>query len=91
MRKQGYYEKGDLYGYLPDLVDLKHNINMHSVFIASGPRIVSNQFVEGVQMIDVAPTIAFALGIDPPADAQGRVLCELFAGEQGGQLDCPEE
>ena len=25
------------HGYLPDLVDLEHNVNMHGTFIASGP------------------------------------------------------
>jgi predicted AlkP superfamily phosphohydrolase/phosphomutase len=79
------------HGYLPDLVDLEHNINMHSTFVASGPQIVSNKVVGGVRMIDVAPTIAFALGIDPPADAEGRVLCELFAGNQGQRFDCPND
>lgn len=79
------------HGYLPDLVDLEHNINMHSTFVASGPQIVSNKVVGGVRMIDVASTIAFALGIDPPADAEGRVLCELFAGNQGQRFDCPKD
>lgn len=77
------------HGYLPDMVDLASNINMHSAFIASGPGIVSNKVVGGVRIIDLAPTIAFALGIDPPADADGRVLCEIFAGHQGGGLNCP--
>ena len=27
------------HGYLPDLVDLAHNVNMHATFIASGPGI----------------------------------------------------
>ncbi len=77
------------HGYLPDTVDLENNINMHSVFVASGPQIVSNKWASGVRVIDLAPTIAFALGIDPPANAEGRVLCEIFAGYQGGKFDCP--
>lgn len=77
------------HGYLPDLVDLKHNINMHSVFVASGPQIVSRKLIRDVKIVDVAPTIAFALGIDLPADTDGRVLCELFAGHRGGRFDCP--
>jgi predicted AlkP superfamily phosphohydrolase/phosphomutase len=77
------------HGYLPDTVDLDKNINMHSVFIASGPRIVSNKVVSGVRVIDLAPTIAFALGIPAPADADGRVLCEIFAGNRGKGLGCP--
>lgn len=79
------------HGYLPDLVDLEHNINMHSTFVASGPQIVSNKVVEGARIIDLAPTVAFALGIEPPANAEGRVLCEIFAGHQGNKLDCAND
>jgi predicted AlkP superfamily phosphohydrolase/phosphomutase len=77
------------HGYLPDTVNLDANINMHSTFIASGPQIVSNEYVEGVRIVDLAPTIAFALGFDPPADTDGEVLCTIFAGYQGDKFDCP--
>lgn len=77
------------HGFLPDLVDQEHNINLHSVFIAAGPQIVANKVIDGVQIIDLAPTIAFALGIDPPDDAEGQVLCEIFAGYRGNRFQCP--
>jgi hypothetical protein len=77
------------HGYLPDLVDLANNINMHSTFVASGPQIISNKIIGGVKIVDLAPTIAFAMGFDPPADSDGQVLCTIFAGHQGNKFSCP--
>jgi 2',3'-cyclic-nucleotide 2'-phosphodiesterase (5'-nucleotidase family)/predicted AlkP superfamily phosphohydrolase/phosphomutase len=65
------------HGYLPDLVDIPHNINMHSVFLASGPGIRKQAPVSGVRQIDLAPTLAFLLGIPGPANARGRILYNL--------------
>jgi 2',3'-cyclic-nucleotide 2'-phosphodiesterase (5'-nucleotidase family)/predicted AlkP superfamily phosphohydrolase/phosphomutase len=66
------------HGYLPDLVDLEHNVNMHGTFVASGPGISSQAPVEGIRAVDVAPTIAFLLDIPGPQNARGRILTELF-------------
>lgn len=77
------------HGYLPDLVDLEHNINMHSTFVASGPQIVSDKYLDGVEIVDLAPTIAFAMGFDAPEDTDGKVLCTIFAGHQGNKFECP--
>ena len=67
------------HGYLPDLVDLGHNVNMHATFVAAGPgiRTIHDQ-ISGVQAVDLAPTIAQLLGIPAPNDTQGRVLTEIF-------------
>src|SRR5204862_715231 len=62
------------HGYLPDLVDLAHNVNMHGVFIASGPGIQKQAPLAGVRAIDVAPTIAFLMNIPGPQNARGRIL-----------------
>ena len=67
------------HGYLPNLVDLAHNINMHSTFVASGPGIRKQTPVAGVRMIDVAPTIAFLLNIPGPQNARGKILYNLTA------------
>jgi 2',3'-cyclic-nucleotide 2'-phosphodiesterase (5'-nucleotidase family)/predicted AlkP superfamily phosphohydrolase/phosphomutase len=73
------------HGYLPDLVDLKHNINMHGTFIASGPGIErSNDPVRGVRAIDVAPTLAFLMGIPGPQNARGKILYKII--KNGGHL-----
>src|SRR5262245_3915842 len=49
------------HGYLPNLVDIAHNINMHASFIAAGPGIRHQAPVAGVRAIDVAPTLAFLM------------------------------
>jgi 2',3'-cyclic-nucleotide 2'-phosphodiesterase (5'-nucleotidase family) len=68
------------HGYMPDLVDLAHNVNMHSVFVASGPGIRKQDPVSGVRAIDLAPTLAFLLGIPGPQNARGRIMYNLTKG-----------
>ena len=65
------------HGYLPDMVDLADNINMHATFIAGGPGIRKQAPVAGIRQIDVAPTIAFMLGIPGPQNARGKILTGL--------------
>ena len=45
-----------------------------AAFAASGPDIVPGQAISPVTALDIVPTVAFALGIDPPPAAEGRVL-----------------
>jgi 2',3'-cyclic-nucleotide 2'-phosphodiesterase (5'-nucleotidase family) len=66
------------HGYLPDLVNINRNVNMHATFIASGPGIRERRPLDGVRAIDVAPTIAFVLGIPGPVNASGKILYELL-------------
>ncbi|HEY7661352.1 MAG TPA: 5'-nucleotidase C-terminal domain-containing protein [Actinomycetota bacterium] len=66
------------HGYLPDFVDLDHNINMHGTFVAAGPSIRHQPPISGVRAVDVAPTVAFILGIPGTNNASGRILTELF-------------
>ncbi len=71
------------HGYLPNLVDLAHNVNMHGVFLASGPGI--RQFstpVRGIRSIDLAPTIAFLMRIPGPQNARGRILYPAVVGSE---------
>ena len=69
------------HGYLPDLVDLGHNVNMHATFVAAGPGVRTiHDPVHGIQAVDLAPTIADLLGIPAPNDTQGRVLSEILSG-----------
>jgi 2',3'-cyclic-nucleotide 2'-phosphodiesterase (5'-nucleotidase family) len=66
------------HGYLPELVDLAHNINMHATFVAAGPGIRKQATpIAGVRAIDLAPTLAFLLGIDGPQNARGKILVNL--------------
>lgn len=66
------------HGYLPDLVDLAHNVNMHAVFVASGPGIRKQKPLAGVRAIDLAPTMALLLGVPGPQNARGRILYSLL-------------
>lgn len=69
------------HGYLPELVDLEHNVNMHATFVAAGPGVVHNDTpIPGVRAIDLAPTLAFLLGIPGPYNARGRIMYELTPG-----------
>jgi 2',3'-cyclic-nucleotide 2'-phosphodiesterase (5'-nucleotidase family)/predicted AlkP superfamily phosphohydrolase/phosphomutase len=68
------------HGYLPDDVDLAHNINMHATFVAGGPDIEHERSVKGVRAVDLAPTLAVLGGFDPPLQAQGRVLTDILKG-----------
>jgi predicted AlkP superfamily phosphohydrolase/phosphomutase len=66
------------HGYLPNTVDIRRSVNMHAVFVAAGPSIRHRLPLRGVQVIDVAPTVADLLGVPPPADAQGQVLIRIL-------------
>ncbi|MBM2823054.1 MAG: hypothetical protein HW413_1800 [Thermoleophilia bacterium] len=68
------------HGYLPNLVDLEHNVNMHGTFVAAGPGIRHRGSVAGVRAIDVAPTLAFLMGIPGPQNARGKILYKLTPG-----------
>ena len=69
------------HGYLPNLVDLEHNVNMHGTFIAAGPGIRKQGAVRNVRAIDVAPTIALLMGIPGPQNARGKILYRLTKGQ----------
>ncbi len=66
------------HGYLPNDVDLRHNINMHATFVAAGPDIRHEPAVRHVRAVDLAPTLAVLGGFDPPLQAQGSVLTRII-------------
>jgi 2',3'-cyclic-nucleotide 2'-phosphodiesterase (5'-nucleotidase family)/predicted AlkP superfamily phosphohydrolase/phosphomutase len=66
------------HGYLPEMVDLANNVNMHATFVAAGSGIRHQDPVEGVRAIDLAPTIAFLLDVPGPINARGKILYNLF-------------
>ena len=69
------------HGYLPDLVDLAHNVNMRATFVAAGPGIQhSDTPLAGVRAVDLAPTLAFLMNIPGPQNARGRIMTELTKG-----------
>ncbi|WP_277212636.1 alkaline phosphatase family protein [Isoptericola croceus] len=52
-------------------------------FALAGAGVAPGRPPSGPRHVDVAPTVAALLGIDPPAGAQGRVLTEALAAPQG--------
>jgi len=70
------------HGYLPDLVDLAHNVNMHATFVAGGPLIKKKNEVKDLRAIDIAPTVAFLMDIPGPQNARGRILYDLVEGAE---------
>jgi 2',3'-cyclic-nucleotide 2'-phosphodiesterase (5'-nucleotidase family)/predicted AlkP superfamily pyrophosphatase or phosphodiesterase len=99
------------HGYMPELVDLEHNINMHATFVAAGPGIkgpgedgfrwshwndhdhgrhhghhhgLGGRKISGMRAIDVAPTLAFVLGIPGPQNARGKIRYDFV--EDTGDL-----
>jgi 2',3'-cyclic-nucleotide 2'-phosphodiesterase (5'-nucleotidase family)/predicted AlkP superfamily phosphohydrolase/phosphomutase len=68
------------HGYRPESVDLAHNLNMHGTFVAAGPGIRNRGPVSGIRSVDVAPTLAFLMGIPAPQTTQGRILYEILEG-----------
>jgi 2',3'-cyclic-nucleotide 2'-phosphodiesterase (5'-nucleotidase family) len=69
------------HGYLPNLVDLEHNVNMHGTFVAAGPGIRKQGEVANVRAIDLAPTVAFLMDIPGPQNARGKILFRLTTGQ----------
>jgi 2',3'-cyclic-nucleotide 2'-phosphodiesterase (5'-nucleotidase family) len=67
------------HGYVPDVQNLDANVNMRATFIAGGKSVRSGQ-VEGLRTIDLAPTIAYLLGVPEPQQSQGVVRLDLLKG-----------
>jgi 2',3'-cyclic-nucleotide 2'-phosphodiesterase (5'-nucleotidase family)/predicted AlkP superfamily phosphohydrolase/phosphomutase len=62
------------HGYVPDVQNLNANVNMRATFLAGGEGIGKGPVT--ARTIDLAPTLAFLLGIPEPQHSQGRVLLE---------------
>lgn len=63
----GESKKKGMHGYLPEKDLLK------AMFIASGPSIQKGEILPEMDLVDVAPTIAYSIGLEVP-DADGKVL-----------------
>ena len=46
----------------------------YAMFAAAGPDIVPGRVIDRITALDMVPTLAFALGIDPPQGIEGREL-----------------
>lgn len=51
---------------------------MDGILLVQGPHIRQNAVIEGANIIDVAPTILYALGMPIPSDMDGKTLKDVF-------------
>ena len=65
------------HGYVPDVQDLPDNVNMRATFLAGGDRIGRGTLAD-VRSIDLAPTIAYILGVPEPQQSQGVVRLDML-------------
>jgi 2',3'-cyclic-nucleotide 2'-phosphodiesterase (5'-nucleotidase family) len=66
------------HGYVPDVQVLSGNTNMRATFVAGGTGIAKGTV--DARTIDLAPTLAFILGVPEPQMSQGRVLLDILKG-----------
>lgn len=74
------------HGYVPDVQNLDANVNMRAAFIAGGGAVRPNVVASGLRTIDLAPTIAYLMGIPAPQHAQGVVRLDLLRGGEARTL-----
>ncbi len=61
------------HGYVPDVQVQNANVNMRATFIASGDAIRPGVVAKGLRTIDLAPTLAYLLGVPEPQQSEGEV------------------
>ena len=71
---------GDVVGYI-NRISGSHNENTDGIFVAWGADLVPGARVEGISVLDVAPTILYALGLPVAEDFAGRAWTDLFTEE----------
>ncbi len=57
-----------------------YNYDIRTPLCFYGPQFRAAVFEQSVEAVDLAPTLARALGVAPPSSSSGRVLGEAFAG-----------
>ena len=61
--------------------------NRDGIFLVYGAGIERGRKIEGIKILDIAPTILHVMGQPIPLDMDGRVLSEVF--QAGGEFDRP--
>lgn len=54
------------------------NHKMHGILIAEGRNIKSKEIINNAELIDIAPTVLYLLGIPVPREMDGGVLTNIF-------------
>jgi predicted AlkP superfamily phosphohydrolase/phosphomutase len=86
----GYYSSASLRGDLVRMIPAEgehlygpQRPSMKAAFSVAGPGVAAGVDLGEIRQIDIAPTLAKLLGIDPPAQATGRVLERCLAADVG--------
>lgn len=66
------------HGYVPDVQNLAANINVRATFIAGGGEVSRRGVAKDVRTIDLAPTLAYVLGVPTPQHSQGVVRLDIL-------------
>ena len=74
------------HGYVPDVQNLAANVNMRATFIAGGGMVAPNVVANGLRTIDLAPTMAYIIGVPEPQQSQGVVRLDLLRGGESRTL-----
>jgi hypothetical protein len=61
-----------------DRISGTHDKRHHGIFIARGPDLVAGASLAGITILDVAPTLLYALGLPAAEDFPGKVKEDLF-------------
>jgi len=56
-----------------------HSADRHVPIILAAPGVRPGRYMNAADLVDIAPTLAAIIGIEPPLDTAGRVLYEAFA------------
>jgi predicted AlkP superfamily phosphohydrolase/phosphomutase len=57
------------------------NHRLDGVFLMTGPGVRAGEQIEGAQLVDIAPTALYALGVPAPGVMDGHVLRQAFSEE----------
>ena len=58
---------------------------MQAGFVVAGPGVAAGVSLGPIRQIDVAPTLAALLGLDPPAQATGSILTKALAASSSSR------
>lgn len=73
------------HGYVPDVQDFDARINMRATFLAGG-KSIRQKYATQISTIDVAPTIAYLMGIPEPQHSQGVVRLDIFKNNKSALI-----
>jgi hypothetical protein len=97
----GYMTSASLKGKLAESISPRgdhllkpHLREMLASFAIAGPGVAAGADLGFIRQIDIAPTLTTLLGIDPPAQSVGGVLCQALARDgvsgEGSALRCAQ-